>query len=298
MNNTILVIDDEQIQAEQLAQALQRDISNCKAIAAFTQDDILSKIENIFFSIAIVDLRMDKYDIDGFEIIDRISVINPYAKIIVISAYTGEYITKLNEYIAQNKILAISEKENFNQWIPKLKDIVLKYFNTQRNPIAIQILEDMFADAKNEQDTYLKGKKFENFVVVLFRQMGFKYIETRVRDSASNEMDLIVRNDIDDSFFSKFKRYIFAECKNKPNNGFDKNDFIVFHKKVESAAGDSDLGVVFSTGSIKKTVYLEALKEAKGSVKILYMSSNEIMQLIHASDMLEEFKLIIDKQVQ
>lgn len=298
MNNTILVIDDEQIQAEQLAQALQRDISNCKAIAAFTQDDILSKIENIFFSIAIVDLRMDKYDIDGFEIIDRISVINPYAKIIVISAYTGEYITKLNEYIAQNKILAISEKENFNQWIPKLKDIVLKYFNTQRNPIAIQILEDMFADAKNEQDTYLKGKKFENFVVVLFRQMGFKYIETRVRDSASNEMDLIVRNDIDDSFFSKFKRYIFAECKNKPNNGFDKNDFIVFHKKVESTAGDSDLGVVFSTGSIKKTVYLEALKEAKGSVKILYMSSNEIMQLIHASDMLEEFKLIIDKQVQ
>ena len=100
------------------------------------------------------------------------------------------------------------------------------------------------------------------------------------------------------SFFSKFKRYIFAECKNKPNKGFDKNDFIVFHKKVESSAGDSDLGVVFSTGSIKRTVYLEALKEAKGSVKILYMSSPEIMQLIHSSNMLEEFKLIIDKQVQ
>ncbi len=298
MNNTILVIDDERIQAEQLAQALRREIPDCNAIAAFAQDDILSQIENLFFSIAIVDLRMDKYDIDGFEVIDRISVINPYAKIIAISAYTGEYLTKLNDYIAQNKILAISEKENFDQWIPKLKDIVLKYFNTPRNPIAIQILEDMFADAKNEQDVYLKGKKFENFVVVLFRQMGFKYIETRVRDAASNEMDLIVRNDIDDSFFSKFKRYIFAECKNKPNKGFDKNDFIVFHKKVESSAGDSDLGVVFSTGSIKRTVYLEALKEAKGSVKILYMSSPEIMQLIHSSNMLEEFKLIIDKQVQ
>ena len=298
MNNTILIIDDEQIQAEQLAQALRREIPGCTTISAFEQDDILSQIENLFFSIAIVDLRMDKYDIDGFEVIDRISVINPYAKIIAISAYTGEYLTKLNEYIAQNKILAISEKEDFNQWIPKLKDIVLKYFNTPRNPIATQILEDMFADAKNESDTYLKGKKFENFVVVLFRQMGFKYIETRVRDAAFNEMDLIVRNDIDDSFFAKFRRYIFAECKNKPDAGFDKNDFIVFHKKVESSAGDSDLGVVFSTGSIKRTVYLEALKEAKGSVKILYMSSPEILQLIHASDMLEEFKLIIDKQVQ
>lgn len=298
MNNTILVIDDEQIQAEQLAQALRREIPGCTAISAFAEDDILSKIENLFFSIAIVDLRMDKYAIDGFEVIDRISVINPYAKVIAISAYTGEYLAKLNEYIAQNKILAISEKEDFNQWIPKLKDIVLKYFNTPRNPIAIQILEDMFADAKNEQDTYLKGKKFENFVVVLFRQMGFKYIETRVRDAASNEIDLIVRNDIDDSFFAKFKRYIFAECKNKPDTGFDKNDFIVFHQKVESSAGDSDLGVAFSTGRIKRTVYLEALKDAKGGVKILYMSSPEIMQLIHASDMLEEFKLIIDKQVQ
>lgn len=298
MNNTILIIDDEQLQAQQLANALRRELPSCNIVSAFEEEDIKNKIESVFFSVAIVDLRMDRYATDGFDIIDKIMVINPYAKVIAVSAYTGEYITKLNEYIAQNKILAISDKEDFATWIPKLKDIVLRFFNQTGNPITVQVMEDMFANAKNESDTYLKGKKFENFVVVLFRQMGFKYIETRVRDAASNEMDLIVRNDIEDPFFAKFGRYIFVECKNKPEAGFSKNDFIVFNNKVASSAGDSDLGVVFSTGSIKRTVYQEALKESKGNVKILYMSSPEIIRLIHASDMLEEFKLIIDKQVQ
>lgn len=298
MNNTILIIDDEQLQAQQLANALRRELPSCNIVSAFEEEDIKNKIEGVFFSVAIVDLRMDRYATDGFDIIDKIMVINPYAKVIAVSAYTGEYITKLNEYIAQNKILAISDKEDFATWIPKLKDIVLRFFNQTGNPITVQVMEDMFANAKNESDTYLKGKKFENFVVVLFRQMGFKYIETRVRDAASNEMDLIVRNDIEDPFFAKFGRYIFVECKNKPEAGFSKNDFIVFNNKVASSAGDSDLGVVFSTGSIKRTVYQEALKESKGNVKILYMSSPEIIRLIHASDMLEEFKLIIDKQVQ
>jgi len=298
MNNTILIIDDEQLQAQQLANALHREIPDCNIVFAFEEEDIKNKIEDVFFSVAIVDLRMDRYATDGFDIIDKIMVINPYAKIIAVSAYTGEYITKLNEYIAQNKILAISEKEDFAQWVPKLKNIILKYFNQPGNPITIQVMEDLFAEAKNETDKYLKGKRFENFVVVLFRQMGFKHIETRIRDSASNEIDLVVRNDVEDKFFSKFKRYIFVECKNKPDTGFVKNDFIVFKDKVASSAGDSDLGVVFTTGSITKTVYLQALKESKQNVKILYLSSPEIMRLIYASDMLEEFKIIIDEQVQ
>lgn len=298
MKNTILVIDDEKLQAEQLSTALKRELHNCEVIPAFEETDIINKIESVFFSVAIVDLRMDRFDIDGFSVIDKIMVINPYAKVIAVSAYTSEYISKLNEYISKNKIMAISEKDDFEQWIPKLKDIISNYFEQPKNPIAVQILEDMFSDAKNELDTYQKGKKFENFVVILFRQMGFKYIETRVKDAASNEMDLIVRNDIEDSFFSKFKRYIFVECKNKPESGFDKNDFIVFNDKVSSSAGDSDLGMVFSTGSIKRTVYQQALKESKGNVKILYMSSPEILQLIHSSNMLDELKLIIDQQVQ
>jgi len=128
--------------------------------------------------------------------------------------------------------------------------------------------------------------------------MGFKNIRTRTKDQASNEIDLVIRNDVDDPFFHKFKRYIFVECKNKPMEGFSKNDFIVFNNKVNSSSGDSDLGIVFTTGHIKNTVYKEALRESKFDTKILYLSQPEIDTLIRSADMLEEFKCIIDKQVQ
>ena len=76
-----------------------------------------------------------------------------------------------------------------------------------------------------------------------------------------------------------------------------KNDFILFNKKVSSSNGDSNLGVVFTTGPIKHTVYLEALRESEKGVKILYLGSAEIAKLIHTPNMLDEFKEIIDRQV-
>lgn len=298
MNKYVLIIDDDKTQAEQLCTALGGVLPEIKFDQAHTEEDIERKIVEQFYSVAIVDLRMDGFSIDGFGVIDKISIINPYAKIITISAFTGEYLPKLNDYISKGKILAISEKKEYARWTQELKEILEKNFNMSQDPIAVQVLENMYAEAKNETDTYIKGKMFENFVVVLFRQMGFKYIETRVRDAASNEIDLVVRNDIEDPFFSKFGRYIFAECKNKNGVGFNKNDLIVFRKKVESSAGDSNLGIVFTTGSITQTVYQEALKDSISSTKILYMSSSEISRLIHSQDLLEELKEIIDSQVE
>lgn len=297
MNKSILIIDDQEMQARELCKALQKKMDDCTFSYAFEENDIMTKVITQFYSIAIVDLRMDKYDIDGFAVMDQIMTANPYAKIIVISAFLGEYMPKLSEYMSRGALLAWSEKKDFDKWIPELTTIISDYYSKDVNPVAVQILEDMYANAKNEPDTYKKGKMFEEFVVGLFRQMGFVHIETRVRDEAKNEIDIIVRNDIADPFFSKFGRYIFAECKNKPNEGFDKNDFIVFHKKVSSSNGDSNLGVVFTTGHIKRTVYLEALKESGKDVKILYLSSGEIVRLIHTPNMLDEFKEIIDSQV-
>lgn len=297
MNKSILIIDDDETQARELCKALQSKLKDCSLSYAFDENDIQAKVITQYYSIAIVDLRMDKYKIDGFAVMDQIMTANPYAKIIVISAYMGEYKIRLAEYMPKGMILALSEKRDFENWIPELVTIIDGYYSKDINPLAVQILEGMFADAKNEPETTKKGKMFEDFVVGLFRQMGFVHIETRVRDKASNEIDLIVRNDIEDPFFSKYGRYIFVECKNKPEEGFTKNDFIVFHKKVYSSNGDSNFGVVFTTGYIKRTVYQEALKESEKGVKIIYLSSGEIMRLIHTPNMLDEFKEIIDGQV-
>ena len=40
MNRTILVIDDDKLQAEQLAKALEREIPSSKIVPSFEEDDI------------------------------------------------------------------------------------------------------------------------------------------------------------------------------------------------------------------------------------------------------------------
>ena len=297
MNKSILIIDDQEKQAKELYETLQAKLKDCSLCYASKEDDIMAKIITQYYSVAIVDLRMDGYSIDGFDVMNQIMTANPFAKIIIVSAYMKDYTLRVSEYISKGAILALSEKKDYDLWIPELTSIINDYYNKDVNPIAIQILENLFANAKNETDTLRKGRLFEEFVVGLFRQMGFVHIETRVRDKACNENDLIVRNDLNDPFFSKFGRYIFVECKNRPELGFSKNDFIVFNKKVSSSNGDSNFGVVFTTGHIKRTVYLEALRESEKGIKILYLGSGEIAKLIHTPNMLDEFKEIIDRQV-
>lgn len=297
MNKTILIIDDEELQAKNLAEALKKELPEYVFNYVWKEDEIQKAVVSTYYTIALVDLRMDGYKFDGFEIIDLISDANPYSKVIAVSAYTEEYIQKLSDYMSDGKLLSITDKDSFDKWIPKLKDIIEAYYNKGINPITVQVLEDSFAEAKNEADAFKKGKMFEDFVVNLFRQMGFVHIETRKRDAASNELDLIIRNDINDVFFNKFKRYIYVECKNKPESGIDKNDFIVFNNKVQSSSGNSDLGIMFTTGTVKSTVLREALKECKFNSKIIFLSSSEILRLIHTPKMLDEFKEIIDEQV-
>lgn len=296
MNHSVLIIDDEKTQAEQLAKALKGVMPDVTFFFACEEDDILNKIVTCYYNLAIVDLRMDKYEIDGFKLINMISSINPFAKIIAMSAYSEEYSESLDQLLAEGKIVGLSEKEDYDKWVPKLQKTIGTYFKIDNNSVIAQTLENLYAEAKNEVNTYKKGVLFENFVVILFRHMGFEHIFTRVIDEASNEKDIVVRNDINDFFFLKYGRYIYAECKNKPEEGFSKNDFIIFDNKVKSSYGDCDLGVVFTTGHIKRTVYKQALMEAKSENRIMYVSQPEIQRLIHASDILEEFKQIIDEQ--
>ena len=296
MNKSILIISGHEKQAQELCAALQKSLNDC-VLSCASENDIMTKAISQYYSIAIMDFDMDDGELDGFTIMEQITTINPYAKIIIVSNRLNELMLRISDYISKGSILAFSEKKDYALWIPELTTLINDYYLKDINPITVQILEDFYAKAKNEKDTTKKGRLFEEFVVGLFRQMGFIHIETRVRDKASSEIDLIVRNDLPDPFFSKFGRYIFVECRNRPDIGFSKNDFIVFNKKVASSNGDSNLGVVFTTGHIKRTVYLEALRESEKEIKILYLGSGEIAKLIHTANMLDEFKEIIDRQV-
>ncbi|MFI1745446.1 response regulator [Thalassobellus sediminis] len=301
MKRSILIIDDVKEQAQGLEKGLGKKLSseyNLKSV--FEEQEIIESIENRYFSLAIVDLRMDGFKFDGIELINKIIETNPFAKIIIVSAFKGEYLIQLKDLFLSGKIVNVLDKEDYDIWIPKLSNIIEKYYQESFNsPDEINnALLEYYSNAKNETDTYSKGEKFEHFVSLLFQSIGYNSINKRVIDKSLNEVDLIIRNEIEDPFLNKFGKYILIECKNKPKDKVDKNTFIVFSSKLKHTNGLAELGIIATTGYLTRNTYLEAIRESNDVRKIIFISNKEFQRLIMSTNKLETFKEIIDEQVK
>lgn len=301
MDKTVLIIDDENLQALSLKKSLSEKLSGYNFESYYEKETILAAIENRFFNLAVVDLRMDKLGINGIEIIERIFQLNPIAHIIIISAYKEEYFEQLKGILKTGKILDVINKgAKTAETAEKLEPVINDYYKKLDENISLYNsgLMQYYSDAKNEQDTFKKGILFERFLGLLFGSMGYRELKKRVIDTSRNEVDLIVRNETKDPFLNKFGKYFLIECKNKPDYKVGKNDFIVFSTKLKNSNGLSELGIIATTGGFAKTSYLEAMRDSRDGYKILFLSNAEFLTLILSENKLEDFKNIIDDQVK
>lgn len=297
----VIVIDDEKMQSEALAKTIKAILPYSDVTPVWEERDIVDVVENKFYNLAILDIRMDQYETDGIKIAKRIVEINPFAKIIFISAFINEYLPQILPLVQAGNILGFTEKKKYEEWSVELSELINPYYeNLDKNPQQLQTaLLQEYSDLKDEKDAFRRGIKFENFVSILFSSMGFAEIKKRVKDKSGNETDLIIRNDIDDAFIAKFGKYILIECKNKSSEPVNKNDFIIFQTKLESTNGLAEIGFIVTTTSFARTAYLEALRDSKNSNhKVFFLDNVLLLRLIQCDNMLEELKHIIDDQVK
>lgn len=296
----ILVIDDEKPQAIALAKTIESVIPMSNVLNASAKEEIINYVENKFYNLAVIDLRMDAYDFNGISLARRILEINPYAKILFVSKFIPEYLDELTPLLQNGNVLGFSDKKiDYDEWGEELKNVILPYYKQlDSNPQSISTaLINMYSELKDEENTYMKGSRFEDFISLLFQSIGFSEIVKRTRDKSLNEVDLIVRNEIDDPFLTKFGKYILIECKNHLDT-IDKNDFILFKSKLTATNGLAELGFFITTSSFKRTAYLEALRSSEGHHKIVFIDNSLLMRLMKSEDPREELKRIIDYQVK
>jgi len=300
MRKNIIIIDDSKEQSEGLAKGLGKIMPEYTFESYHVESEIQKAIENRFFSLAILDIRMDGFAVDGIGLAEKIFEVNPFANVIIVSAFKDEYFLRLKDLFLTGKVVDIQDKEDFDTWLPKLKKSIETYYSKlEKDPSEINnALLQFYSEAKNETDTYRKGERFEHFMSLMFQSIGFNQVLKRVKDQSLNEVDLIIRNDIEDNFIGKFGKYILVECKNKPEDKVNKNDFIVFQNKLKNTNGLSELGILATTGHITKNTYIEAVRESSESRKILFLSNPEIEKLIKAENKLSAFKSLIDDQVK
>lgn len=128
MEKNIIIIDDDKAQAEGLKKALGNCMPGYTFESYFNECEILDSIENRFYTLAIVDIRMDKYSVDGIDVVNKIFEFNPFAKVIIISAFKDEYIVKLKDLLLTGKVVEILDKKPLSEWTPELCGIIEKYY--------------------------------------------------------------------------------------------------------------------------------------------------------------------------
>ncbi|SMC97883.1 response regulator [Pedobacter nyackensis] len=299
MERTVLIIDDEQLQAASLKKKLSELLPDCHFEAYSTTEEIQHAIENRFYTLAIIDSCMDKLGMNGIGIATQMFEINPIANVIMMSGHKEEYFAQLKP-ISGKVLSVVSKQEKTVDTAILMNPIINHYYDSLANDASIvtSSLLQNYSEAKNETDTYKKGIQFERFISLLFGFLGYKEIRKRVIDTSRNEVDIIIRNEIKDPFLNKFGKYILIECKNKPDYTVGKNDFIVFNEKLKNSNGLAELGIIATTGGFSKTSYLEAMRGSGTANKVLFLSNVEFLRLIEADNKTEEFKKIIDEQMK
>lgn len=299
MEKTILIFDDDYLQNNALKKSLSELLPGYQFEAYSTVSEIGYALENRFFTLVILNIRMDKSGINGIEIISKIFELNPIAHILLMSPDREIYDSALATVLKTGKIIdIITKKVEASHTAKLLEPIIINYYDRLSEDISIlntSLLQN-YSDAKNETDLHKKGVLFERFICLFFGFLGYRDIQKRKIDLSRNELDLSIRNETKDPFLNKFGKYILIECKNKPGYHIGKNDFIIFNTKLKNSSGLSELGIIATTGGFAKTTYLEAMRESGNSNKVLFLSNVEFIRLIQSDNKIEEFKKIIDEQ--
>ena len=81
---TVLIVDDEQNHADGIVESLEK--LPVKATAVYNGDDALQILRSQIIDVVVTDLKLGS-DADGLAVLDEAKKQNPYAEVILITAY-------------------------------------------------------------------------------------------------------------------------------------------------------------------------------------------------------------------
>lgn len=299
MNKHILIIYHIHSETIPLADLLNEHMPGFTFERKIAEKEVLDAVKSLNYSLVILDLDIRLKGLTGLELAKMVVKTNPLIKLLFLSAYaTQEYKSQLTAALESSRVVDIVFKRR-SHLVQELKLVIEHYYkNRLREGISLnRHLLEYYEIAKNEQNLYQKAVIFEGFMMALFQTFGYKEMKERIREHAINEVDVIIRNVIDDAFLASFGKYVLIECKNIPGLAISRYELTHFHSKVKHTIGLSAMGIFATTGFVSRDTYFEAIRRSAVPVKIIFLDDVEILKLINADDKKEEFKRLITEQI-
>jgi hypothetical protein len=133
-------------------------------------------------------------------------------------------------------------------------------------------------------DASKKGKALEELLAAVFASIpGFTVSESNYH-TATEEIDLVLRNASADSFWRGMGSLILVEAKHWQAQRVGKNEYVQFYRKLENRGGHCTLGFLIGAERFAETFHQERLRDSKLPLRVAPIDGEDLRRLVEAED--------------
>ena len=286
----LLIVDDDEdfLGVLQDIFALREDLSITQAVSGL---EALEKIKAADFDLVLLDMRLP-YGTEGLDVLREIKELKPRTEVIMMTAY-GD-IPKAVEAKNRGARDFVEKQTDFRTSINlRINDFIrTAHLITDRE----LLIQTKYQETSTLIDIQAKGKALENLTAALFESIG-GFIEIgRNVNTATEEVDLIFRNDSSESAWQRESQIILVECKNWHSQRVGKNEFVLFKEKMENRVGRCTLGFLICTEEFAATLTKEMLRSSKFDLLVVPINGAQLRELVEAGrDRSQKLRELVDR---
>jgi hypothetical protein len=121
-------------------------------------------------------------------------------------------------------------------------------------------------------------------LAVVFTSIPGFTVSERDYHTATEEIDLVLRNASDDPFWRGLGSLILVEAKNWQAQRVGKNEYAQFYRKLENRGGHCTLGFLIGAERFAKTFHQERLRDSKFPLRVAPIDGEDLRRLVEAED--------------
>jgi ActR/RegA family two-component response regulator len=289
--SSILIVDDQRNMRETLAMMARGQGHRVTTAATFEEG--ATAIKTGRFDFAAFDLRLedDPEDPGGIGLLKLMRDAQPYAEVMVMTAYGT-----IESAVAAMRAGAfdyIQKPFSEDEFLVKL-DMALKS-RAQRSRAAETeaLLLEQLEISESALSANERGSAFEIACRLAFSSIpGFLVRNNRRKEG--EEIDLVIRNESADPFWSGFSPIFLAECKN-PAVSPGRAELDAFVRKLERRIGICNLGFFLSSVRVSRHVSREAFASMREGPMVVVIDGEPLRNFLLGVDRSEILKSIVEE---
>jgi len=285
----LLIVDDSEEWRDLLKAIFERrtDIAITEAVSG---EDAVEKIKAEDYDLVLLDVRMPA-GTEGLDALAEIKKLKPQTNVIMISAY-GD-IPKAVEAMTRGALNFVPKEANFKDVITfKINEFIQ---TTQLIADRELLIHTKYEDVQQFEDAQKKGKALEDLLAALFASVeGFIQID-RNANTATEEIDVVFRNESRDPSWQKESEIVLVECKNWKSQRVGKNELVLFKEKIENRYGRCKLGFLICTADFAETIAREMLRSSKTDLLVVPINGDDLRQLVESKNRSRLLRSFVDR---